>query len=101
MFSNFQPATKFRWRLWASDDAPVIRPVVPAQPVVADPLARAPPPAFVADGYGGQGCERITPLSGRSNFTLLKSALGMTVLGMAVFGMLMMVKGTPNKIEKK
>ena len=45
------------------------------------------------DGYGGEGCERITKLGLRSPWAWARSALAITVSGLAVFGLLVLAKG--------
>ena len=47
----------------------------------------------VYDGYGGAGCERVTPLTGRSTKKWLQSGLFLTCQGFAVFLGLVLLNG--------
>ena len=57
-------------------------------------------PAYY-DGYGGEGCEKITILNKRSQFQRLNNALAIALSGLAVFAMLVTVKGTRSSEQKK
>ena len=99
---------KFKVNLWSRDDAPVIRPVLnadPQQPRLAsmfaaagsgNPAGRARRPEYF-DGYGGQGCEKITKVSGRSFVQSMGNVGLILASGTLVFGMLLYLKGDKSK----
>ena len=61
--------------------------------------SRAPPSYY--DGFGGQGCERITDLKKRTPFQEWRSAGLITVYGIAVFAAMVYFKGGRVNDEKK
>lgn len=58
-------------------------------------LVRKKPAYF--DGYGGEGCEKITILNKRTQFQRLNNAVAIAVSGLVVFALLVTVKGSKNK----
>lgn len=94
---NFnQPSTEFKMNLWTKDDAPVIRPhVMPAQENVNRLVFN-----HQLDGYGGDGCQRITRLSGRTNPQFFKHVALIMMGGTMVFGALLYLKGGQKNMDK-
>lgn len=77
----------FKLKFWSNDDAPVIRPL--HRPVEVYSAPRAP----VLDGYGGEGCEKVTSLKLRNNFAWMKQACGLAAAGAVVFAGICYCKG--------
>ncbi|XP_023348236.1 uncharacterized protein LOC111716955 [Eurytemora carolleeae] len=70
---------EYKVKFWSSDDAPVIRPLLNPRQVYSAPTVR------VMDGYGGEGCEKVTKLMLRSNNNWIKQSLVLAAGGLAVF----------------
>jgi len=84
----------FKINFWSNDDSPLIRPILDKSVYRAPPVAMATmeSPKMLADGYGGAGCEKVTPLMLRTNFARAVNVLALCAAGLTVFGALLYIK---------
>ncbi len=59
-------SNKFKTHIWSNDDAPLVRPLLKTEPYQHPPIGVSSMKTKVLDGYGGEGCERITLLASRT-----------------------------------
>jgi len=82
---NNQTSEFNKLKFWSNDDAPVIRPLHRPVEVYSAPRA--------LDGYGGEGCEKVTSLKLRNNLQWMKHACGLAAGGAVVFAGICYCKG--------
>merc|ERR1711973_51853 len=93
---NARQSSDFKINFWSGDDSPVIRPMINPRQVYSAP--RAP----VLDGFGGEGCEKVTKLKLRSNLQWFKHSVALAVSGAVVFsGLLYLKKDKPVPVSMK
>ena len=103
--SQFQ-ATKseaFNFNYWSNDDAPsfMMRSQVLSSKWSRKYVTPVAPKTGIELADGSGECERITILNLRSNYTRLKNVAALTLLGMSVFGGLVLIKGKDPKNLRK
>lgn len=79
--------SEFKIKFWSGDDSPVIRPLHRPVEVYSAPSKRT------LDGFGGEGCEKVTSLKLRSNFQWARHAFGLAAGGALVFSGICYCKG--------
>ena len=70
----------------SEDDAPFIRPKIPERPYFSATI-----PA--GEGYGGEGCEKVTNLMKRTNIQWVGHFAALAASGIMVFGAIHYLKG--------
>jgi len=78
---------------WSRDDSPVIRPAFKAPKEVYQVQRTR---RVQLDGYGGEGCEKVTKLNLRTNLAWMKHSLILTAAGLAVFSGIVYLKKDKN-----
>merc|ERR1712198_367006 len=93
---NAPRSTEYKINFWSGDDSPVIRPMIQPRQVYSSPRTPA------LDGFGGEGCEKVTKLKLRTNLQWFKHSLALAAGGLIVFsGLLYLKKDQTTQITGK